>query len=64
MPDPDIISTSEAAALLKVHPATINRWVLDGKLTPQYEVPGKTGPRFYKRTDVEALLPTPAGDKS
>lgn len=55
MPDPDIISTSEAAALLKVHPATINRWVLDGKLTPQYEVPGKTGPRFYKRSDVEAL---------
>lgn len=58
MPEPDILSTSEAAALLKVHPATINRWVTDGKLTPHYEVPGRTGPRFYLRSDVEALRVT------
>ena len=64
MPDPDIISTSEAAKLLKVHPATINRWALDGKLTPHYEVPGKTGPRFYLRSDVLALAPVPVGDVS
>ena len=51
--DPDLLTTAEAAKLLKVSPVTILRWLKQGRL-PAYRL----GPRAVRirRADVQALL--------
>jgi predicted site-specific integrase-resolvase len=51
----EIVSTAEAAVILGVEVATINRWTLAGRLTVAFQGLGKTSPRFFYREDVEAL---------
>ncbi len=52
----DLIRTKDVAGLAGKTVATVNRWVLEGKLTPAVEMPGKTGARLFRRSDVEAFL--------
>jgi Helix-turn-helix domain len=49
----DLLKPREAAALLKVRPATIARWARDGLLKPAVHTPG--GHRRYRRGEVLAL---------
>lgn len=54
MTNPDLLTTAEVAALLRVTEATVTSWVRDRKL-PALTLPGGKGYRF-RRTDVDALL--------
>lgn len=55
-PQQELIPTSEVAAILGKSVATINRWADKGKLEPALELSGLRGARFFRRSDVEALL--------
>jgi excisionase family DNA binding protein len=50
----EFLTAEEAAALLGVHPKTLDRWVRDGVLPVIQPVP--RGQRRFRRSDVEALL--------
>ncbi len=52
---PDLVSTSEAAEMLKITPKTISRYAQDGRLRPATKLPGLTGAYLFNRTDIEAL---------
>lgn len=52
----DLLSTKAVADLFSTTPATINRWVSQGRITPALQMDGTTGARLYRRSDVEALL--------
>ena len=46
------LTATEAADLLSVHPATLNRWADEGKVR-YWMTPG--GQRRYRRSDIEAI---------
>lgn len=50
----ELIGTNEAARLLGVTRATINRWANSGTLTPAGEL-GARGIRVFDRSEVERL---------
>lgn len=52
----DLLPTKAVAALFSTTVATVNRWAQEGKLTPAVEMPGRTGARLYRRSDIEAHL--------
>lgn len=54
MTNPVLIGTKEAAVLLGITRAQVNRRVLDGKLTPLGEF-GERGIRVFDRAEIEAL---------
>ena len=61
----ELLPTKAVAALLGRSVATINRWAQEGRLVPALEMPGDTGARLYRRSDVEALLaPEPSEQAS
>ena len=51
-----MLSTAEAAALLKVRPASVRRLTVTGKLSAALKMPGSTGAYLYEREAVEALV--------
>ncbi len=55
MSSSELLSTSEAARLLGVTVATVNRWAQTGALAPEHKLPGTTGARLFSRPDVEAF---------
>lgn len=60
----DLLTTAEAAKLLRRPVGTVNRWAKDGELREAAKLPGRTGSRLYRRSDVEALAERkPAKDK-
>ena len=57
---PDLIGSVEAAEILGVDVSTISRWVTGDRrrtrrLTVALRLPGKTGAKLFRRSDVEAL---------
>ena len=52
--DPEMLTTSEAARLLRVHPNTIRQWS-NKRLLHAYRL-GPRGDRRFKRDDVESFL--------
>lgn len=52
----DLVPTSEVARLLGKSIATVNRLAQSGQLRPAVEMPGRTGARLYRRSDVIAFL--------
>ena len=50
----DLIPTAEAAEIVGVSVATINRWADSGKLRTAVQAPGPTGARLFARPDVLA----------
>lgn len=52
----DLIPTAEVARLVHKTVATVNRWANEGKLPPAVVMPGETGARLFRRSDVEAFL--------
>lgn len=51
---PVLLTTSEVAKRLKVHPATVRRWVESGSLSA-INLPGGKQRRF-RESDIDALL--------
>ena len=51
----DLISSIEAAELLRVGRSTLTRWVQSGRLPEAMKLPGETGARLFRRSDVETL---------
>ena len=49
----DLIGSAEAAILLKIDRATLNRWAAKGLIPTAVRAPGETGPRLFNRADVE-----------
>jgi predicted site-specific integrase-resolvase len=52
---PDLVTTAEASRILGCDVSTVNRWAKSGKLVVVVRGEGPLGPRFYRRSDVEAL---------
>lgn len=52
-PHTDLLTPSEVAALFRVHPKTVTRWAVAGKLT-SFRTLG--GHRRYRAAEVYALL--------
>lgn len=46
------MSTAQVARELGVSVATVNRWAVNGRLTPAIQVPGQNGARLYRALDV------------
>ena len=51
----DLVSTADAAQILRVRTSTVNKWASDGTLPVAVSGNGRTGARFYDRATVEAL---------
>lgn len=51
----DLIGTVEAAEVLGVERSVLTRWVQTGRLPEAIKLPGATGARLFRRSDVEAL---------
>jgi len=51
----ELISTREAAELLRCSRRTVERHVASGRLVPKAKLPGRTGAFVFRRVDVERL---------
>lgn len=49
------IGSAEACSLLKIHPATLMRWVRVGKVEEAHKLPGDNGARLFRREHIEQL---------
>lgn len=52
----EYLTTAEVAETTGRSVATVNRMVRRGELTPVIEGPGKTGARWFRREDIDALV--------
>lgn len=50
----ELISTAEAARILNVHVATLNRMAKAGEVPAAMKLPGKTGAYLFDRKVIEA----------
>lgn len=55
MTDATLITSSEVARILGRSQSTVNRQAAAGELPTVGEVEGRTGPRLFDRTVIEAL---------
>ena len=55
MPPIDLIGSNEAAAILSINRATLNRWAAAGRVPIAIDMDGLTGAKLYERADIEAL---------
>jgi DNA-binding transcriptional MerR regulator len=58
----DLVPTKTVAEMLGKPVGTINRWAKEGKLEPAFEIPGRTGARLYRRSDIEAFAAAEAAE--
>jgi len=52
-PLPELLTVTEVAEVLRVHPATVRRWAREGVLTAT-DTPGRS--LRFRREDIERLL--------
>lgn len=57
---PNLLTTEQVARRVGKSASTINRWVTQGRLTPDFQVDGYNGDRLYAPSTVLALM---SGDK-
>lgn len=55
MPDPDLLSTVEAAEIIGVERSTLSRWIDAGRITPALKLPGINGAHLFARSEVERV---------
>jgi excisionase family DNA binding protein len=51
----DLLSAAEAATILNVSRATLNRWAAQGTVRTVHAMPGQTGARLFDRAEIETL---------
>lgn len=54
-PAPALVTTAEASKMLGRSVATVNRWVIAGRITPAMKLPGARGAHLFRLADVERL---------
>ena len=59
-----MITAAEAASILGVKQATVNKWALDGRLPVAQKLPGLRGANLFDPEDVEALRDARASGKT
>ena len=52
--DATLIGSAEAARIMGVDRASFNKWVTRGDIVETFRFPGATGPRLFRRADIEA----------
>ncbi|WP_158087256.1 helix-turn-helix transcriptional regulator [Mycobacterium aquaticum] len=62
--DTEFIGSAEVCRILKVHQATIGRWVAAGDLEPAHKLPGKNGAYLFRRSDIDELAAKRAAEAS
>ena len=55
----NLIASKELCDYLGIDRSTLSRWVSTGRIKPALELSGRTGPRWFYKTDVDKLLPKP-----
>lgn len=55
MNNTDLIGSAEAALILGVNRATLNRWAVKGSVPTAVKAPGYTGPRLFDRLEIQRL---------
>ena len=54
-PDDRLLSRSEVADCLNVHPATIDRWTKDGRIGGKVRIGGRVG---WRASAIQSLIAT------
>jgi excisionase family DNA binding protein len=57
---PEVLTRAEAAQVLGVHPSTVTRWAINGRLR-HFRTP--SGERRYRRCDVQDFLSRPRPER-
>ncbi|KFD26151.1 hypothetical protein IH86_21575 [Sphingobium yanoikuyae] len=52
-PDDRLLSKSEVADRLSVHPATVDRWTKDGRITGKVRIGGRVG---WRASAIQSLI--------
>lgn len=55
MPEPDLLSTVEAAAIIGVERSTLSRWIDSGRIAPALKLPGINGAHLFARSEVDRV---------
>ncbi|WP_261936133.1 helix-turn-helix transcriptional regulator [Sphingomonas bisphenolicum] len=55
MSDDRLLSKSEVADRLSVHPATVDRWTKDGRITGKVRIGGRVG---WRASAIQSLIAT------
>lgn len=58
----ELITSPQAALILRVSHRTVHRLVRDGRLTPAQKLPGPNGAFLYRLRDIERLAKQRAQD--
>lgn len=58
MSNHELLFTADVADRLGVTVRTVNRWVREGRLTPQMQGPGAKGARLYHPAEVDRFAAT------
>ena len=59
-----LLTTEQVATRVGKTVSTVNRWANDGRLVPDFEVPGYRGQRLYSPSTVLAFLNGDSSDES
>ena len=55
MAPPDLLATTEAAALIGVERSTLSRWAAAGRISIAHQLPGRNGAILFTRSEVERV---------
>lgn len=51
----DLLTTAQVADILGKSVPTVNRWAVEGVLTPVQKLPGRTGAYLFDRAEIERV---------
>lgn len=60
----DLIPSVEATDMLGVGRSTLTRWVKSGRLPEAKKLPGATGARLFRRSDIERVAAEEAAKRT
>lgn len=55
MPNPDLLSTTQAAEVIGIERSTISRWVQQGLMKPTLKLPGQQGAFVFDASEIERV---------
>ena len=55
MPNPDLLSTTQAAEVIGIERSTVSRWVQQGLMRPSLKLPTQTGAFLFDVAEVERV---------
>lgn len=55
MPQPELLATVEAAAIIGVERSTLSRWIDSGRIAVAHRLPGANGAHLFHRAEVERV---------